>query len=105
MWFELVGWSLVALSFMLAFISTPWAVNHRRLRHLRVEARGLVAIHGAGLIYGPWVANRASEFCEPEWQDRVRRVLCAEFEREFRRQGIWEEHVRMCIALKRAIGE
>lgn len=67
----------------------------RRLRQLRREAKRLVSAHGAGLFYGLWVENRASEFPDGAWQSRARRELMECFEREMKHCGCWEQHFRL----------
>lgn len=91
--------ALVALGW-----GTPYYAAWRRLRHLRIEARGLVAAYGAGLIYGPWVSNRADEFPD-HWRDRVVRVLLREFKREMKRQGVWEQHKIIAASFNAIIRE
>lgn len=104
-WYEIGGWLLVLAGMIVLGWFLPLSKHEKRLNDLRVEARGLVAIHGAGLIYGPWVTERLSDFPEGRWRERAKRALCHEFRSEMQRLGVWEDHVLLCIALGRVIGE
>lgn len=101
---DLAGWLLLLAAMVALGWGTPYYAAWRRLRHLRIEARGLVAAYGAGLIYGPWVSNRADEF-PVEWRGKVIRVLLREFEREMRRQGVWEQHKVIAASFSSIIRE
>lgn len=101
---DLAIWLLLVAGVSAVAFGTTGSPYRSRLKALKIEARGMVSAYSAGLIYGPWVANRAAEFPEA-WQERVKRELCATFKAEMIRQGVWEQHKVIAAALNVIIKE